>query len=116
MKYIIYFFAILLVWSCDTKELEEIRALPENELEAPVLQSLETIVIDQDSYDEEELVTFSWEPAYFGFNAAANIQFMCQAILFQIMLWPQISNPHPLRLIIRRCMANLSTKMVWLFL
>lgn len=72
MKYITYFFAILLFWSCDTKELEKITAFPENAIKAPVLQPMETVVIDQDSYDAEALVTFSWQPADFGYNAAVS--------------------------------------------
>jgi|LSQX01.1.fsa_nt_gb hypothetical protein len=70
IKYIISIFTLLFIWSCDTVELEEVRAVDESEIVAPTLQSMETVIIDQNSYDNKETVTFSWDPADFGFNAA----------------------------------------------
>lgn len=70
IMYIISALALLVIGSCDTKELEEVRAVAESEVVAPTFQAMETVIIDQDSYDNEETVTFSWEPADFGFNAA----------------------------------------------
>lgn len=72
IKYILCVFAMLLMWACDTNELEQIGAVAESEIVSPKLNSMETVVIDQESYDNEEILTISWEPADFGYQAAIN--------------------------------------------
>ncbi len=61
---------ILFAWSCDAEKLEEVRTVPESEVVAPLLHAMESVVIDQNSYDNKEEVTFCWEPANFGYSAA----------------------------------------------
>jgi len=70
IKYILWVFAILFIWSCDTSELVEVRAVSESEMESPILNSMGTVVIDQNSYDNEETLTFNWTSADFGYPAA----------------------------------------------
>lgn len=75
MKYVKYIFivcAILSIWSCDNKDLEEVRALPADMVVTPSVQSMEEVAIDQDSYDAKEEVTLQWSAADFGYSAAVN--------------------------------------------
>lgn len=72
IKYIISAFAILFLWSCDTVDLEQIKASPDGEMVGPVLETMSTVAIDQASYDDKATTTFSWAPANFGFPAAIN--------------------------------------------
>ncbi len=72
LKYIILVLVLPLFISCDTKELEEVRAFSDSEIVAPVLKPMEVVAIDQKSYDDEAVVTFTWEPANFGYSAAVS--------------------------------------------
>lgn len=72
IKYIIVVLAASIIGACDTKELEEVRAFKDSEIAAPVIKPMEMVSINQESYDAEELVTFTWEPANFGYDAAVN--------------------------------------------
>lgn len=74
---------MVLLWSCDPNKLEEIRTVPDNQIVAPTLHAMDAIVINQESYDNEDLVTFSWESADFGYSAAISYSLFISSATYQ---------------------------------
>jgi hypothetical protein len=60
------------VYSCDNDVLETVKTFSEDQMMSPSIHQIDSVVINQKSYDEKALVTFSWNKADFGVNAAIN--------------------------------------------
>lgn len=67
-----FFAAALIAASCDPNGLEVAQSLPEDQIVAPALNSIADVTVSQANYDSDDVVSFSWSPADFGFNAAVD--------------------------------------------
>jgi hypothetical protein len=94
IKYLLFLCAVSFYWSCDKNELEKTKSLPEGNIVAPAVQSMDTVVINKSSYDAKTMVNFVWTPADFGYKAATNYTvYMSSGSVSNMVLATNVSNP-----------------------